>query len=61
MDNKYKEGSVVYAIADPEVRLVIRRYVDRVYYCRAQKDPAQKELIFFERELTQTPPPESAE
>lgn len=55
MDNKYPEGTLIYAIARPGVRLIIRRYMDRRYYCREQKDPAQKELIFFERELTSDP------
>lgn len=55
MDNKFPEGSLVYAIAKPEERMVIKRYIDRRYYCRQQKDPAQKELIFFERELTTDP------
>ena len=57
MDNKFAEGSVVYAIAKPTVKLIIKRYVDRVYYCRAQLDPAQKQLTFFERELTNEGPP----
>jgi len=53
MDNKFAEGSVVFALASPEIKLVIRRYVDRVYYCRLQSDPEQKEMIYFERELAQ--------
>ena len=52
MDNKYPEGSIVYAIAKPGVKFVIKRYMDRCYYCREQRDPAQKQYIFFERELT---------
>jgi hypothetical protein len=55
MDNKYPEGSLVYAIAAPEERMVIKRYIDRRYYCRQQKDAAQKERVFFERELTNDP------
>lgn len=35
--------------------MIIKRYMDRRYYCREQQDPAQKELIFFERELTSDP------
>lgn len=56
MQNKYPERSVVYAIAKPEVKLIVKRYMDRVYYCRALLDPAQKELTFFERELTSEEP-----
>jgi hypothetical protein len=56
MQNKFPERSVVYAIAKPDVKLIVKRYMDRVYYCRALLDPAQKELTFFERELTAEPP-----
>ncbi len=53
MENKFAEGSVVFALATPEIKLVIRRYVDRVYYCKLQADPEQPELVYFERELAQ--------
>lgn len=56
MENKFPERSVVYAIAKPEVKLIVKRYMDRVYYCRALLDPAQKELTYFERELTSEAP-----
>jgi len=55
MDNKYKEGSTVCAIVNPTQELLIRRYVDRIYYCKIQKDLAHKELVFFERELMNYP------
>jgi len=51
-DNKYQEGEVVFAISSPSEKLVIRRYVDRIYYCIISSHPDQKELPFFERELT---------
>jgi len=51
MENKYKEGDTVYAKADPLVGLIVRRYVDSIYYCQPKKDPEQKELVYFEREL----------
>jgi len=51
MENKYKEGEEVYAIVDPSLTLIIRRYVDRIYYCKIKKDPTLKELVYFEREL----------
>ncbi|MEQ9440096.1 MAG: hypothetical protein RIG62_13665 [Cyclobacteriaceae bacterium] len=59
MDNIFSEGSVVYAKVDPTLKLVVRRYVKRIYYCTIQKDPARKELVYFERELMgDTPTPE---
>lgn len=51
MENKYKEGQVVYAKVNPALKLVIRRYVDRIYYCKVQDDPTRKELVYFEREI----------
>jgi hypothetical protein len=51
-DNKYQEGLEVYAMNKPSEKLVIRRYVDRIYYCLIANHPDQKELAFFERELT---------
>lgn len=51
MENKYKERQVVYAKVDPWLKLVIRRYVDRIYYCKVQDDPTRKELAYFEPEI----------
>jgi hypothetical protein len=49
--NRYKEGETVCAKANPLVELVIRRYVDRIYYCKIKADPDHKELVYFDREL----------
>ena len=51
MENKFKEGEEVYAKVNPTLKLIIRRYVDRIYYCKIKKDPTQKELVYFEREI----------
>jgi hypothetical protein len=51
MENKYKEGDVVYAKKDPLQKLIVRRYVTEIYYCKIANDPAGKELVYFEREL----------
>ena len=51
MENMYKEGEEVYAKEDPSLKLVIRRYVDRIYYCKVKEDPDRKEFVYFEREL----------
>ena len=50
-DNRFKEGEEVYAKSNPEQPLIIRRYVDRIYYCKLRDDLNHKELVFFEREL----------
>lgn len=49
--NSYKEGDTVSPISNPKQRLIIRRYVDRIYYCRDPKDDNGKEYAFFEREI----------
>jgi len=51
MENKFKEGDIVSAKEAPEKKLVVRRYVDRIYYCKVQGEPEAKELVYFEREL----------
>jgi hypothetical protein len=51
MENIFKVGDFVRAKVNPTLLLVVRRYVDKIYYCRIQQDPTQKELVYFEREL----------
>ncbi|WP_266205868.1 hypothetical protein [Pontibacter kalidii] len=51
MKNKYPVGSIVYAKVNPGLRLAVRRYVKRVYYCTNLAHPLEKELVYFEREL----------
>jgi hypothetical protein len=55
MENKYEEGKVVHAKVNPALKLVIRRYVDRIYYCKVQDDLTRKELVYFEREIEANP------
>jgi len=50
-EGKYMAGDIVYAKANPDVKLVVRRYVLRVYYCRFPDEPGRKELALYEREL----------
>jgi hypothetical protein len=55
IENKYKMGEVVFERTHPSQKLVVSRFADRVYYCLAQENPAQKELVYFERELMADP------
>jgi len=48
---KYAHGDIVYSKKYPNVRLKVRRYVSRIYYCQFMDNPDQKELALFEREL----------
>ena len=56
MECKYKEGEVVCERIRPALKLVIRRYVDGIYYCEVQENTARKELVYFERELKANSP-----
>ncbi len=51
-ENKYQVGEIVHALVNPIQKLIIRRYVDSIYYCTIQTDPTLKELVYFERELS---------
>lgn len=55
MENKYKEGEIVYAMMNPTERLRIRRYIPRIYYCTSVDNPEQPETVYFERELVRSP------
>jgi hypothetical protein len=52
LDNIFQNGELISSNADPLRQLVIRRYVDRIYYCRDKNEPDGNDLVFFERELT---------
>ena len=51
MENKYEQGAVVFSKENPSRKMNVRRYVDRIYFCTVQNDPAQNVLIFWERDL----------
>jgi hypothetical protein len=51
MDNKYKEGDIVHSIVNPDQKLLVRRYLGRIYYCTIKDHPERTELVYFEREL----------
>jgi hypothetical protein len=51
MDNIYKEGTFITAKVDSERKLIINRYLGRIYYCKAVNDPNGQLFAYFEREL----------
>lgn len=51
MENKGKDGEEVYAKENPSLKLIVRRYVTRICYCKIKEDPTRKELVYLEREL----------
>jgi len=50
-ENKFKEGAIVFTKVKPNEKMVVRRFVDRIYYCRFLNEPNRKEAVYFEREL----------
>lgn len=50
-DNLYQEGSFITAKVHPDIRLVIMKYNQRIYYCAIVGHPEQKQLVYFELEL----------
>jgi hypothetical protein len=50
-DNIYSEGTIITAKVDPALKLVIKRYYQRIYYCAVVNEPDRKHFAYFEREL----------
>ena len=50
-DNKYAEGAIVTAREHPTKRLVILKYMQRIYYCAPAEDRTGKQSVYFEHEL----------
>jgi hypothetical protein len=51
MENLYAEGTFITSKNDPARKVIIKPYLERIYYCTAVDDPTQKLLAFFETEL----------
>ncbi|WP_299184825.1 hypothetical protein [uncultured Aquimarina sp.] len=49
-ESKFKSGDIVYEKANPKIKLIVRLYYRRIYYCKLAEDH-EKEVVFFEREL----------
>ncbi|MEQ8532822.1 MAG: hypothetical protein RIB86_13305 [Imperialibacter sp.] len=60
IENKFTEGTTVYALAHPNKKLIIKRYIKRIYYCTSPAYPDQKDMVFYERELTDVGPKASS-
>ena len=51
MENKFKIGEMVFERTFPAKKLIVSRFADKLYYCKAQENLKRKELVYFEREL----------
>jgi hypothetical protein len=49
--NKFSDGETVFERINPGQKLMVRRYVNKIYYCMVEDFPNRKDLVFFEREL----------
>ena len=47
----YKPGEVVSERVRPNQKLVIARYANHMYYCKADEYAHGKELVYLERDL----------
>jgi hypothetical protein len=50
-DNIFKEGSIVIAKVNPNMKLIITKYNQRIYYCIPAEKPFDKFQAYFEREI----------
>lgn len=50
-DNIYPAGTIITAKVNPELKLIITRYFQRIYYCAVVGEPERKHFAYYEREL----------
>ncbi len=50
-DNIYTVGTVIYARQNPTIKLVIKSYKARIYYCEAIDSERKTTKAYFEHEL----------
>lgn len=52
---KFKKGDIVYALEERQLKLIVKRYVDRIYFCEELNEQGTGMRAYFERELTEEP------
>lgn len=50
-EHKFKKGEVVIEKTRPTNRLIISRFDNGMYYCKAEEGMERKELVYLERDL----------
>ncbi len=48
---KYKIGDTVFTKINPSISLIVKRYIDGIYYCGFQNDPDRWELGLYAKAL----------
>ena len=51
MEQDFKVGDKVVEVAHPELQLVVRRYLNRIYYCQNPLQMEETKYVFYGREL----------
>lgn len=51
-DNIFDLGTQVSSKALPDLKLIIVKYYQRIYYCADIDNPSKKHLAFFENEIS---------
>ncbi|XOV91082.1 MAG: hypothetical protein ACFHWX_12820 [Bacteroidota bacterium] len=51
MENLFKPGEIVYARNPPNIKLIVRRFVDEVYFCKVFNHPGNIERAYSEKDL----------
>lgn len=52
MEPKFKNGEVVYEKIRPLQKLFVSKLQSGLYYCKVEEDKSRKELVYFERDLS---------
>ena len=50
MDTKFKSGDFVYALEERNLKLIVKRYVDKIYFCEEANEAGTGLRAYFERE-----------
>lgn len=50
-DNLYEEGTVITAKENPDLKLLITKYCQRIYYCTVVGDALGQQFAYFESNL----------
>ncbi|WP_299184817.1 hypothetical protein [uncultured Aquimarina sp.] len=48
---KYEVGDTVFTKINPNISLIVRRYINGIYYCGFQNDPDRWELGLHKKDL----------
>lgn len=51
MTNYYTTNEIVFERIHPERKLIVKRYLNGIYYCLPLENRLRKELVYFESEL----------